>query len=98
VLTYRLRAKVWLYDGAAAWHFATLPKGPAGEIRRLAGAGRKGWGSIPVEATLGSTTWRTSLFPDSKSGSYLLPIKASVRSAEGVEAGSTVALTLKVEP
>jgi hypothetical protein len=98
LLSYRVKAKVWLYPGNAAWHFVTLPKGPAREIKGLFAGERRGWGAIPVEATIGATTWTTSIFPDSKSGSYLLPLKASVRKAEGVVAGRTVEVVLRLVP
>lgn len=98
-LTYRLRGKVWLYGGGAAggWHFVTLPKGPAKEIRMLlGGATGRGWGSVRVSATIGSTTWQTSIFPDKKAGSFLFPIKAEVRKAEGIEAGETIDFVLEI--
>jgi hypothetical protein len=97
-VSYRLKGKVWLYEGQAAWHFFTLPKGPAREIRMMLGGGTgRGWGSVPVSATIGGTTWRTSIFPDKKSGSFVLPLKAEVRRAEGIEVGQTVELWLEVE-
>lgn len=95
--TYKLRGKVWLYPGAAAWHFVTLPKRQAAEIQDMFGAAARGWGSLPVVVTVGQTTWRTSIFPDKKSASYLLPIKASVRKAEGIEAGDVVAFTFHLQ-
>jgi hypothetical protein len=96
-VTYCIKAKVWLHDGQAAWHFVTLPKGPAREIRMmLGGATGHGWGSVPVTATLGATTWRTSIFPDKKAGSFVLPLKAEVRKAEGVEEGQTVDVRLDI--
>jgi hypothetical protein len=98
-VTYRLRGKVWLYEGPVAWHFFTLPKKQAREIRLMLGSGvtGRGWGSIKVEATVGKTTWKTSIFPDKRQGSYLLPVKAEVRAAEGIEVGDTVDVVLQVE-
>ena len=51
---------------------------------------KPGFGSIRVEVTLGGSTWRTSIFPDSKAGCYVLPVKKAVRTAEGVEIGDRV--------
>jgi Domain of unknown function (DUF1905) len=39
---------------------------------------------------VGATSWRTSIFPDSKTGAYLLPVKKAVRVAEHLEAGDQV--------
>src|SRR5262249_6901770 len=51
---------------------------------------RRGFGSVRVAVTVGSTSWRTSIFPDSKTGAYLLPVKKAVRAAERLEAGDQV--------
>jgi hypothetical protein len=50
---------------------------------------RIAWGYIPVTAKLGTTEWKTTLFP-SKEGPYLLAIKASVRKKEAIEEGDAV--------
>lgn len=93
---YALRAKLWLYPGKAAWHFLTLPKRPAADIKKRFGAHARGWRSLRVAATVGKTRWLTSIFPDSKSASYLLPVKASVRKKEKLAAGKTLAFTLEI--
>jgi hypothetical protein len=95
---YQFTAKLWEYDGAGAWFFVTLPKAIAGEIRELFGTPRRGWGSIRVHATVGSTNWQTSIFPDKESGSYLLPVKSAVRQAERLTKGSTCTVLLRIAP
>ncbi|MFP5290201.1 MAG: DUF1905 domain-containing protein, partial [Actinomycetes bacterium] len=40
--------------------------------------------------------WATSVFPDSKMGCYLLPVKKAVRQAEGLAAGSTARVQLEL--
>ena len=55
---------------------------------------RRGWGSVRVLVTLGSSTWNTSIFPDKRSGTYILPLKASVRRTEGVFDGDVVTFTI----
>lgn len=49
---------------------------------------------MPVEVTVGAATWRTSIFPDTRSESFLLPVKKAVRSAEGLDDGSCVSVLL----
>lgn len=95
-VSYDLQAELWLYPGVSGWHFLTLPKNQAAEIRGLFGDVARGWGSLPVRVTVGASTWTTSIFPDKKSGSYLLPVKATVRKAEGIVAGDTVSFRLLV--
>lgn len=41
-----------------------------------------------IEATIGGTTWRTSLFPSKQAGGWLLPLKAAVRKAEKLAEGT----------
>jgi hypothetical protein len=81
--TLEFTARVWLYPGETPWHFITVPTEHADELRERATVARRGFGSLKVEATIGKTTWSTSVFPDRASGSYLLPLKRSVREAEG---------------
>ena len=45
---------------------------------------------------MGMTTWRTSVFPDSASGCFVLPVKRSVREADEVDAGDVVEVLLRV--
>lgn len=93
--TYRVKGKVWLYPGdMAAWHFVNVEKKISEEIKAMRGKSARGFGSIPVRVTIGKTTWDTSIFPDKQSGTYLLPLKASVRRAETIDAGDAIAFTL----
>lgn len=90
------KAEVWQYDGPAAWHFITLPTHIAREIDERYGHLRKGWGSLPVQVTIGQTTWSTSIFSDKQAGSYLLPLKAAVRKQEQIQAADQVKVFLSV--
>ncbi|MEN9920837.1 MAG: hypothetical protein RL538_730 [Candidatus Parcubacteria bacterium] len=93
--TYTLTSKVWLYPGESAnWHFITLEKVRGQEIKKDFGSNAKGFGSLPVEVTIAKTTWKTSIFPDKYSGSYILPLKAKVRKSEEIEAGEVVKFSI----
>lgn len=94
--TYELKAEVQLWQAEAAWHFAVLPKKDSGIIRERFAHAARGWGSQKVRATIGNTSWTTSIFPDKKAGAYLLPLKADVRKKEGIAAGDTIKLTLEI--
>jgi hypothetical protein len=95
-LTYSFTAEVWEHDGNAAWHFVSLRDDHADDIEQRFGGNAGGFGSVRVEVTIGSTRWRTSLFPDSKRKTYVLPVKKEVRRAEGLVDGSTAEITLDV--
>lgn len=89
-------ATLWIYDGRAAWYFVSLPTALADEIAERTADRSTAFGSVRVEARIGGTTWATSLFPDTKSGTYVLPVKKSVRTAEDLVEGSPVTVHLVV--
>lgn len=96
MLRMNVRARLWLYEGPGGWHFVTLPVARAKEIRTSTSGKRRGWGSVPVTVTIGSSTWKTSVFPDRRSSSYVLPVKAGVRRKENLAEGDLVTMKLEV--
>lgn len=93
--TFVFDAALWLYPGNGGWVFLTLPTETADEILDVAPTAG-GFGSIKVDVRIGETEWSTSLFPDKKAGSFVLPVKGAVRDAESVEVGDTVAVALSL--
>ncbi|WP_067547766.1 DUF1905 domain-containing protein [Nocardia crassostreae] len=93
---YAFSAVLWEWEGPAAWHFVSLPEPMADEIEELHGHRAAGFGSIRVKVTVGASRWSTSLFPDTKRGTYILPMKKPVRIAEGIEAGDSVRVELEI--
>jgi hypothetical protein len=92
--TFSFTARLWVYSGKGAWHFVTVPKDVAEAIRFFRPT--RGFVPVPVKATIGSTSWKTSVFPDSKSSSFLLAVKKDVRKAEGVGEGDQVNVRLSL--
>jgi hypothetical protein len=92
----KIKSKVWLYSGVSAWHFITIPKKESENIKKIFGKSARGWGSIPVKVTLGKTSWRTSIFPDRKSGTYMLPLKSEIRKKEEILAEDNVKFILEI--
>jgi hypothetical protein len=95
--TFGFEAELYLWKPDGAWVFASLPIEVAEEIHDMALPGR-GFGSVKVCVRVGATEWRTSVFPDKESGSYVLPIKKAVRTSEGIDVGDTVAFEIDVAP
>ncbi len=85
--SFDFESVVTLWKPDSAWHFATVPEEASDEIAARMEGFTRGFGSVKVEATIGSSTFATSLFPDSESGCYVLPLKKSVRAAEGIVPG-----------
>ena len=96
VLRYAFTARLWLYPGEAGWHFLTVPEKVAVDVREDTLTFRRGFGSVKITATVTGHNWSTSLFPDSKGGTYLLPVKKAIRTAAGLEAGDQVTVHLEV--
>jgi hypothetical protein len=94
--SFKIRTKVWLYPGMAGWHFISVPQKQSAQITTRFGVLKRGWGSLPVAVTVGKTTWNTSIFPDKKTGTYLLPLKAAVRKKEGIKSTSTISLSIQI--
>ncbi|HWI03928.1 MAG TPA: DUF1905 domain-containing protein [Acidimicrobiales bacterium] len=93
---FSFTAEVWEHEGPVAWHFVSLPEEVADEIDATFGHQAKGFGSQRVEVTIGKTRWNTSIFPDRKRGTYLLPVKKEVRVSEQLAAGASAAIDLTV--
>jgi hypothetical protein len=95
-MEYVFEAPVWEWDGPAAWHFVTVPFEVTDEIDEIMRGRTGGFGSVPVEVTIGSSRWTTSLFPSKQHESFILPLKKAVRTKEGLAAGSIAAVTIVV--
>jgi len=93
---YEFEAKVWLWPGDAAWHFVSLPKDMSEHITKMFGDKKRGWGSLPVTVLIGATSWDTSIFPDKKIGSYILPLKALVRKKEGIAVDKKIKVLIEI--
>ena len=92
-------AELWIWDARRddSWTFVSLPAEASEEIRdRMAAGPRRGFGSVRVRATVGGSTWTTSIFPDGARNAYVLPVKRAVRKAESLAEGDTATVTIEV--
>ncbi len=93
---FGFEADVYVSASHAPVCFVSVPPELSLEIGARFGARAAGFGSLRVEATLGPTTWQTSLFPAS-SDEYVLPLKKAVRKAAGgLEPGDRASVSLRV--
>ena len=91
----RFSAALWRWQAQSGWFFVTLSEDASALVGERPRPPR-GFGSVRVRATVGETSWTTSVFPDSESGRYVLPVKKAVRSAEDVDEGDKVHVILEV--
>ena len=90
-MTYEFDAELWLWSARKdSWTFVSLPTDVADEVLERGEPVARGFGSLRVDVVVGGTRWRTSIFPSSTGGTYVLPVKKAVRTAEGLGAGDTV--------
>ncbi len=90
----RFSGPIWHWVGPAPHHFVTVPEEECMDLKAASKLVTYGWGMIPVRVTIGQTEWKTSLFP--KDGGYIVPIRANVRKAEGLNEGDEVTVHLEV--
>jgi hypothetical protein len=86
--------EMWFWKGPSPWHFITVPEEECAELAATSALVSYGWGMVPVTARIGTTEWTTSLWP--KDGRYVVPVKAWVRKAEGLELGDSVTVRLSI--
>ena len=92
---HRFKAPLWQWHGKGSWHFVTVPEDISGIIR-MSVPQKAGFGSVRVSASIDGHKWKTSLFPDAKSGCYFLPVKAEIRRACKINAGDAISVAIDV--
>ena len=93
-MKFEFTGKIWFWKGPSPWYFVTVPEKECRDLKGILGFVTYGWGMIPAIVRIGKTEYKTSLWP--KDGSYIVPIKASVRKAEKLEEGDEVTVHLRV--
>ncbi len=91
---FEFSGTIWVWKGPAPWYFVNVPDKESRELREILGFVTYGWGMVPARVRIGSTEWKTALWP--KDGHYIVPIKARVREAEGIDEGDKVIVKLEV--
>lgn len=96
-LLYTIHATPWVYSsGKSAWHFISIPSQISMEMKQIFSDGIRPFGSLPVQATIGSTTWHTSVFWNTKTLEYFLPLKKDVRIAEALDTSTSVTVQIQI--
>jgi len=93
---FEVEAEVLLWQVDPAYHYLSVPVEASDVIAELKRGRTRGYGTVAVEATIGATTWRTSLLRDAENDCYLLLLKKAVRAAEGLKAGDRAHVRLQL--
>ena len=96
--TYDFTAELYVWQARRTdrWTFVNLPTDVADEVLERGAGVARGFGSLRVRVSVGTSVWTTSIFPDDKAGTYVLPVKKAVRTAQGVDAGDRVGVRLEL--
>lgn len=86
--------EIFFWRGPSPFYFVRMADAEAAALKEVSNRVTYGWGCIPVDVTIGGTTFYTALIP--KDGSYLVPLKVVVRKAEGLEDGEMVTVRVEV--
>ena len=85
---------LFVWRGPSPFHFVAVPEDVCDDLREVAGRVSYGWGMVPAQVSLGSSTWATSLYP--KDGGYLVPVRDRFRRAEDLGVDQVVVVRVEV--
>lgn len=95
-MRFEFEGKVFRWEANPAFFLVSLPQSASEEIHEVSEGLANGFGSLKVEAQVGKLVWRTSIFPESKTGLFDLPLKAEVRKKNNLLEGSPVSVSIEV--
>lgn len=101
ILTHSAPLTRWQGD-KAVYHLLRIEGGTAeaiamhARLQRLEFGKRRGFGSVKVMARIGETKWKTSVFPQDKSASWILLVGKKVIRAEDLAPGDPVSVELEL--
>ncbi len=95
-LRFQFEGEVWFYTNPNAVYFVSLPGEMSADILDLVGISLNPWGTVPVDATIGTFTWVSSMFPRKDRQCYDLPLNAKVRKRTGLQGGDIVSVTIEI--
>lgn len=93
--TFTIQQKIWVWPtNSAPWFFVYVDGDVLSNILKI--AKKHHIGMIKVEAVIGRTSWKTSMFPHKKENCYIMPIKKEIREKEDIWDGDVVKIDLKL--
>jgi len=95
-MRFEVSGPVRLWNDDDAWHFFLLPADVSAEIYEVSNQLRRGFNSVRVDAQIGETAWRTSVFWSAKEQCFMLPLKKAVRKAQNIALGDTPTILIEL--
>ena len=82
------------WRGPAPFYFVAVPSELCEDIRHQGAIATYGWGMVPVDGTINSTPFSTTLIP--QRAGYVVPIKKVLREQHVLEVGDRVDVAFTV--
>jgi hypothetical protein len=96
-MDFHFTGELWRWTSRPTFHtFVTVPEDIEDNILSIAGDLLNGWNSVRVDADIGGSSFRTSVFPSPEAGRYILPVKKTVRDSEILAVGDIVDVRLRL--
>lgn len=95
-IKYFFKAKVWVHSSEGGWHFLSMPHEISKEIRDNLKGQEEGWGRMKATAQIEDCSWETSIWFDTKIGTYILPVKAEIRKKKNIRVDDLVEVLIQV--
>ncbi len=84
-------------NDSGLWRFARVPEDISAKIKEMQrGRLRRGWGAVYARAKVGKSEWVTSIFPDRRSTTYILPLKKQIRYEENLYDGKEFKFAIEI--
>ena len=87
---YKTRGKVEIFPQKGGWVYIRVPTRVTKELLHRADRGL-----IPIKASVGETSWGTSLLPMGD-GTHFIALNAKVRKKENIEVGKTITISFEL--
>jgi hypothetical protein len=94
-IRYQFKSEIWQYSAPkGSWYFVSLPKETAAEIGENLKWQEEGWGRLKAIAEINRIEWNTAIWYDTKSETYLLPLKNEIRKKNILDVGKSIEVTI----
>ncbi|MEL4304444.1 DUF1905 domain-containing protein [Methanococcoides sp. LMO-2] len=87
---YTTKGEVEIFPQKGGWHYVRVPTDITEMLLHEAQRGL-----IPIRATVGETSWETSLMPMGD-GTHFVALNAKVRKKENIELGMSISVSFQL--
>ncbi len=95
-INYKFSANLWKDTSSGGWVFVSLPKNISKEIRDNLKWQEEGWGRMKASASIKNVEWDTAIWFDTKTDTYLLPVKAVIRKKAHLELNDLINVSISI--